>query len=151
MLFKKTLYILIGPQGSGKTRRAKHMQKSCEAKGWSFARISQDDQGKQGHLDYFFNSLKNNTDVIVVDRINHLRYQRARYSDPARKAGYSIVFFHLNIQKDVCISRMRARKDHPTISDHDDHEMIIGHYFKNFESISSEEYDELISIKDQGD
>lgn len=146
MMSKKTLYVLIGPQGSGKTTYAKKIQESCVSKGWSFERISQDDQGKQGHLDRFFKALKNNIHVIVVDRINHMRYQRARYSNPARTAGYSIVFVHLNVEKDVCISRMRLRKDHPTISDHDDHEMIINHYFKDFDSISAEECDELIKI-----
>lgn len=145
---KKTLIILIGPQGSGKSFYCKNTLKAVDpeqAKSSSIVRISQDDQGKLGHLDNFKTALEAGYS-IVVDRINHLREQRRRYTDPARKAGYKIKYVWFDVDKITCLERLLKREDHPTIKQSDSHERILGMYFREFEKPEHYEYDEIETI-----
>ncbi len=135
----KFLYILIGPQGSGKTYYAERTLQGA-------VRVSQDDQGKAGHFEAFEKAFKAGSD-IVVDRINHLREQRRRYTENARKSGYRICFIWFDADRQLCMNRLAHRKDHPTIrQDRDNHERILATYFRDFEHPEHYEYDEITVI-----
>ncbi len=109
-------------------------------------RISQDDQGKKGHFETFEQAFKRGKN-IVVDRINHLREQRRRYTEFARKNGYRIHFIWFDIDRQLCTDRLAHRKNHPTISQtSDNHEKILSAYFRDFEKPEHYEYDEITVI-----
>jgi RNA ligase len=129
------LVLLVGSQGSGKTRY-------CSEKLQGYTRISQDDQGKDGHRKAFNEAIENGDEFIVVDRINHTRQQRGNYLQPAKKAGYNTRIVWLNIDRNTCIKRAKDRKMHPTLAP-DKAEEAISWYFKNFQVPSRKEADEL--------
>lgn len=104
------LVILIGPPGSGKSTY-------CAQELGSHFRVSQDDQGKEGHLKIFIAAISRKEPKIVIDRMNHLRYQRERYAKPALEAGYSVKYVRLQADYDLCLSRIAKRENHPTIKD----------------------------------
>ncbi len=135
------LILMIGAQGSGKTTY-------CKRKLKSYTRISQDDHGKQKHIERFHKAVKRGDD-IVIDRINHTKKQRRRYTDYGRSWGYRIKFIWLDYDKITCLQRMSNadRADHPTIAPDADHYEILMHFFNKFETPSSNEYDELERIE----
>lgn len=135
----KNLILMIGSQGSGKTTY-------CKRKLKDYTRISQDDMGKQKHIEIFHEAIKRGNDV-VIDRINHRREQRLRYVDYARNYDYKIKFIWLDCDKITCLKRLEEREEHPTIALDADHLKILNHYFDKFETPSSAEYDELERIE----
>ena len=102
------LTILVGPPGSGKSTFAKTM----EANG--YLRISQDDQGKDGHMELFESHVVTGRD-IVIDRMNFDKKQRDRYRLEAIKNGYTVNFVEFVTPRQVCFDRCMKREDHPTI------------------------------------
>lgn len=151
----KTIYILIGPQGSGKTHWAKGLlcaHSDCDVIAncdkLPVVRISQDEQGKSGHLMLFHQYIKIGVSM-VIDRINLDHRQRQRYVSCARDNGYHIVFVWFQINRSTCLDRLAKRKDHPSIKKDDDHNAIIDSYFYGFEPPTIEEYDELLIITEK--
>jgi len=130
----KTLYILVGPPGSGKSWYARH-----ELPG--VFRVSQDEMGKR-HLEEFGQAIAQGRDT-VVDRMNFDRLQRARYIAAARKQGYRIVCVWFDVDAPVCLRRLASRKGHPTVAADADYEAIVGFYFKQLVEPAEDEYDEL--------
>ena len=63
---EKNLYVLVGPQGSGKTSYCREHLPTC-------LRISQDDQGRQEHFHLFQEALQRGEPCLVVDRINAVK------------------------------------------------------------------------------
>lgn len=131
----KMLILLVGAQGSGKSTY-------CAERLAGYTRISQDDQGKQGHRDAFHAALSEGNEFIVVDRMNHSREQRGNYLAPAKKAGYITKIVWLNTDRNLCIKRAKARKNHPTLKP-DAAEDAIKWYFRSFQTPSKKEVDEL--------
>jgi len=138
----KTLYILIGPQGSGKSYWALNSLHAVKPGNPGVARVSQDEMGKAGHMLRFQQCLESGASVLV-DRMNHDRVQRARYIKPAREQGYRVVFVWFDVDREVCLKRLALRKGHPTVGPDADHDRLLGFYFARFEQPSSDEYDEL--------
>jgi predicted kinase len=132
----KNLVILIGPPGSGKTTLAK-------TKYADHVRISQDDQGKQGHVEAFLQALIAGQD-IVVDRLNFSQQQRDRYIESARDQGYHITHHILFVPSKVCRDRMTLRTDHPTIKDDESANAALNHFFRWFEYPRTEPLDVVI-------
>lgn len=137
---KKEVIILVGSQGSGKSTYAK-TNFDCR-----YLYVSQDEQGSTGHLDMFKNALKNNMGPIVVDRINHTREQRYRYTSLAKEAGYStkIIEFFENYQ--TCYNRIINRDNHPTLKSNDTKSIqnALDMYFNQYEIIGDSEADVII-------
>jgi RNA ligase len=131
----KRLIMMCGAQGSGKTHY-------CAERLKGYVRISQDDQGRDGHRKAFHEALEKDEEFIVVDRINHTRQQRGNYLGPAKQAGYNTRIVWLNIDRNTCIKRVKARKSHPTLGA-DKAEEAISYFFKDFQVPSRKEADEL--------
>ena len=132
--------ILVGCPGSGKSTYATNMIENDGDHGAATVRVSQDDQGKTGHMEIFERALNNRQDIIV-DRMNFDKAQRNRYLDPAKKAGYEtkIVVFHVPLQ--TCLDRANARENHPTIKDSATASKAINFFFSAYERVSDDEAD----------
>lgn len=142
---RKTIYILIGPQGSGKTHWALNVLLAHNNK---IVRISQDEQGKHHHR-LFEECLKSGAS-LVIDRMNFDLCQRDKFVKPAMSAGYYVIFVLFDITRDVCLLRLAIRKDHPTIAINADHNRILDTYFDQFEPPKYYEYDEMFTIGEKG-
>jgi len=138
----KTIYILVGPQGAGKTYWCKNVLITDKR----VTRISQDEQGKGGHMSLFMDYIQDGASLIVVDRMNFNREQRSRYIGPAMRQGYRIVIVLFKIDRATCLGRLATRKDHPTIPIDADHDKILDVYFNQFEPPEPDEYDELQEV-----
>jgi predicted kinase len=142
--------ILVGCPGSGKSTYAKDMIENDADHGAVIVRVSQDDQGKPGHMKIFEKALENN-DNIIVDRMNFDKAQRNRYLDPAKKAGYEtrIIVFHVPMV--TCLERCNARVGHPTIQDSKSASQAVNFFFSNYERVSDDEADKIERLGWVGD
>lgn len=135
------LVLLVGPPGSGKSTLAQEYIQQ------GYIRISQDDQGKEGHLNAFYTAIKH-CDNIIIDRMNFDKKQRERYIQNEALKGHlyktKIVVLHEN--KDTCIKRGLKRLDsgdHPTILNEQDLRRAIGFFFSHYERPTLDEADEV--------
>jgi RNA ligase len=131
----KILVLLMGPQGSGKTTY-------CLTHLADYLRISQDEQGRGGHWAAFEEAVKRGERRIVVDRINPLRYQRKRYLALAKEHGYFTHIVWLNVDRELCLRRIRERGEHPTLRV-EEAERALSHYFDVLKVPSRLEADRL--------
>lgn len=121
-----SLTILCGPPGSGKSTLAKEY----ESKG--FIRISQDDQGKDGHMDLFLQAVKERKD-IVIDRMNFSIEQRKKYILEVVHLDYDIEIIVLHQPYQICLDRILKREDHPTIKDEKSARAALQTFFTKYE------------------
>jgi len=133
--FEKILVLLMGPQGSGKTTY-------CQTHFAESFRISQDDQGRGGHWAEFEEAVRRGERRIVVDRINPHRYQRKRFLLLAKEYGYFTHIAWLNVDREVCLRRIRERGGHPTLRV-EEAERALSHFFSVLQVPSRLEADRL--------
>jgi RNA ligase len=131
----KYFVMTVGPQASGKTTY-------CRERLANYCRISQDEQGKEGHRVAFREAIERDEPFIVLDRMNHSREQRGNYLSLARKHGYRTKIVWVNADRNLCIKRAKARKNHPTLAP-EKAEEAISWFFKSFQVPSRKEADEL--------
>ncbi|NJO48206.1 MAG: AAA family ATPase [Leptolyngbyaceae cyanobacterium RM2_2_4] len=120
------LVLLVGPPGSGKSTLAK----KYEAEG--FVRISQDDQGKGGHIEAFRQAVNDRKDIIV-DRMNFNIEQRKNYMVQVAHLDYEIEIIVLHQPYDVCLERILKREGHPTIQDEKSARSALQTFFTKYE------------------
>lgn len=130
----KKITMLVGPPGSGKST----LSKSYEDDG--YLRISQDDQGKYGHLSKFLNALDLKFNIII-DRMDFDKIQRNRYLLPAKKEGYITEIIVIHQPYDVCMERMIKRTDHPTIKNKESAEKALHFFFTHYQRVEDDEAD----------
>lgn len=142
----KQLVMLVGPPGSGKSTLAKKYEDQ------GLVRISQDDQGKSGHLDLFLQSL-NDGHSIVVDRMNFNVQQRSNYILMAKKAGYTTTIVVIHESYATCLERALKRAEnegHPTIKDEKNARSALQVFFTKYERPKNEEADLVTFIYPEG-
>lgn len=102
----KHLIVLVGLPGSGKST-------ACEMYP-DYLRISQDEQGKEGHLKIYTAALERGDDIIV-DRCNFNVQQRQRYIKLAKEKNYKTLIIWLQVSAEDCKKRIRNRDVHPNL------------------------------------
>lgn len=130
----KQLIILCGPPGSGKSTLAKEYETRM------YRRVSQDDQGKSGHMDELLKALATEADIIV-DRMNFSKQQRKPYLDLAKKFGYNTKIIVLHMSSDTCMERMLKREGHPTIKDATNAKSALHTFMSKYERVEDSEAD----------
>lgn len=130
------LIILVGPPGSGKSTRALHLETQ------GYVRISQDDQGKERHMEMFYEALMGGKDV-VVDRMNFNVEQRSRYLKPAKEGEYATKIITFFVPRITCHLRCALRKGHPTIVTEENAISALNTFFTKFERPTENEADVL--------
>jgi adenylate kinase family enzyme len=139
------LILLVGPPGSGKST----MAKGYEAKG--FVRVSQDEQGKLGHMEIFSEAVRNDRD-IVVDRMNFSIEQRRNYMASVVDSGkYEIEIIVIHQPYAVCLERMLKRQGHPTIQDERSARGALQTFFSKYERPYPSPYFKLTFIYPEGE
>lgn len=141
--YRPKIMILVGPPGSGKSTDALSWEDS------DFVRISQDDQGPS-HLAEFNLAIAERRN-IVVDRMNFNKAQRARYLEPAKKAGYATAITVFHQPREVCLARMEARKNHPTIKDMQTAKKALNFFFCQYERPDDSEAESVYRVFPEGD
>lgn len=138
---KPEIIILCGPPGSGKSTYCVNYP--------NHIRVSQDDDGKIGHMQLFESALYHR-DNIILDRMNFNKEQRNRYLLPAKKLGYKTKIIVLHVPKDISFSRCDARKDHPTVKTKEDASKAVNFFFSKYERVEDSEADVVERIYDIG-
>jgi predicted kinase len=135
---KKYLKLLVGPSGAGKTTLAK----SYEREG--YFRISQDEQGQEGHLNNFIALLLKGVNHIIIDRMNFNKQQRQRYIKLARDLNYHIEIIVLHENYETCFKRCVQRLEyegHETIKNEDNAKSALNTFFTKYERPTNDEAD----------
>lgn len=122
--------LLVGPPGAGKSTLATAMENTV--------RVSQDDQGKAGHMETFEQALKDGKD-IVVDRMGFNKEQRSRYLNPAKKADYDTRIIVVHVPMATCLARCNSRVGHPTIQDSATASKAVNFFFSSYERVTDDE------------
>lgn len=139
----KYIIILIGPPGSGKSTFAYKAEKN------GCIRISQDDQGRDGHREAFTEALKTGK-IIVIDRMNFNKIQRSDFILKGKEAGYKIVARTFYVSEETCFEHMSLREDHPTIKGPQQALNALHTFFSKFEYPTLEEgFDELTETRER--
>lgn len=145
------LLLLIGPPGSGKSTKAHDLIYNDGDHGAATVYVSQDAQGKDGHMKKFEAALHFHQDIII-DRMNFNVEQRAKYVVAAKKLGYKISALVLHENEQTCRERCRNRKDHPTIKSEEDASRAINMFFKRYERpTEAEGIDKINFLYPKGD
>ena len=106
----KEVVILVGRQGSGKTRYCgRHLP--------HHVRVCQDEGPRHfsGLLRHYQRLLDEGTGRIVIDRTNPTPDRRAAFAAPARAMGYRVRIVYFDVPREVCERRVLARGSHPTL------------------------------------
>jgi predicted kinase len=138
----KELIVLIGMPGSGKSTYYRKFHSDA-------VRISQDDQGKEGHFQAFCDAIDLGKEKILIDRCNFNRSQRKKYVGPARAAGYKITMVIFQTSYEECISRIQSRQDHPNLhADLDEMKIrdIVAFFRDAMKEPTEDEYDDLVYV-----
>lgn len=143
MTTTKTLTLLVGPPGSGKSTTSTDLAYLQQG---TYEYINQDSQGKKEHYKIFEDAIRKETQYILIDRMNFNREQRERYLKPAKDAGYYTKIMVLHESYDTCLERCSKRIDHPTIKDEKTAKKVLNFFFTKYERVEDNEADEVIRI-----
>jgi predicted kinase len=137
----KQLVVLVGLPGSGKSSLCKLPEFE------SYVRISQDEQGREGHRNLFNRALHDKRNIII-DRCGFNKEQRQRYIKPAKAAGYVTTIMWLKVPAEVCIERIKKRADHPNLTKDSSNILDVVKMFDNmFVDPTIDEADQLMIVK----
>ena len=136
----KTMIIMIGLQGSGKsTFYEKYISKD-------FVRINLDTLKTRYQEKILFDACLKNGDSFVIDNTNPTRADRERYISAAKDKGYHIVAYFMESKIKDCIYRNSLREGKAKVPD-----KAIAATSNKLEVPSYDEgFDELYFVKNDG-
>ncbi|KAI0566668.1 P-loop containing nucleoside triphosphate hydrolase [Gracilaria domingensis] len=112
--------------GSGKSTFSMHL---CDV-GW--VRVSQDDLGNRRKCELQTVQLLREGRNVVIDRCNFDKSQRKHWVDFAKARGSACGVIVFATSLEVCMTRVRTRKDHPTLKGEEDDEMVVKYMADQF-------------------
>lgn len=137
----KTLYVMCGIPGSGKSTLSKQIADKYNA-----TRLSLDEMGyvRQFKLiPYIISGLENEESVVVDSLYTKLQW-RTELLDAVKNIECKRILVYLNTSLDVCIQRNRGRET--PLPD-----FVVEHQFERFEKPTHDEgWDEIIYVKEDG-
>lgn len=121
--FEPFMLLLMGFPGAGKSTIAKKLE---EILPWKYERINQDELGsRQACLRRAEEVLVYDKKCPIIDRCNAGAQHRKPFLQLAKEVGCPVDCIILEVPKQVCIQRCKAREDHPTVAPQDA-EKIVG-------------------------
>ena len=108
----KTLAIMIGLQGSGKSTFYMRALKA------EFVRVNLDTLKTRAREKQLVEQCIQNGDSFAVDNTNPTKEDRARYIVPAKAAGYRIVGYFMESKLQECIKRNAGRTGNARVPDY---------------------------------
>lgn len=126
----KTMIMMVGSQGSGKTKISKDMTRGKDS-----LRISQDELGQKQHFMDFEAAVKSGIANIIVDKIGNTKFMRSNYLTPAKKAGYDCYIMDVTEKPSVCYERIMKRDGHETVTSKDPKTILkmLYQYYSKYE------------------
>lgn len=110
---RQRLLIMVGLPGSGKTTIAKEIVRQAASKGRTWLRVSQDVHKRVDKVRKVASTaLQKGKDGVIIDRTNLTRQQRAQWAKMASLHNIQAELIIINLDRNVCLARCRARRDH---------------------------------------
>jgi predicted kinase len=141
MSTKKTLVIMMGVQGSGKsTFYARHLS-------GEYIRVNLDTLKTRNRERLLIEECQTSSQSYAVDNTNPTRADRERYIPTARALGYRVIGYVMQTGLEHCLERNRTREGKARVPD-----VAIYATLRKFEWPSYEEgFDELYLVENDGD
>lgn len=137
-LTPKTLVMMVGPQGSGKSTMTKHLSKSYKT-----GIINRDTQKTMNHMKKAFNKFSKERDIIVIDNTNNTFVNRNMWRDQLPDWNYVIIYFDISKTISFHMTKYRAYFTNKIIS-----KIPIHSYYKHLEPPSESDCDVFIHLKE---